>query len=200
MTKKGITAIRFALWGLVLLALLAVLWFRVLSPTLQEDIAGSLGRGDYHLTATDGTAFTEDSLKGAPSAVFFGFTHCPEVCPTTLGDIATWQEGLGEAGKQLRVFFVTVDPERDTAEALGQYVSWVPGVIGVSGTREEMDKAIRSFRIYASRVPVEGGDYTMDHSAMVLLFDARGDFSGLINYQEEYDRALGKLRTLVGAS
>ncbi len=200
MTKQGITTIRIALWGLVFLALLALLWFRVVAPRLEQDVTGSLGRGDYQLTATDGSVFTEDSLKGAPSAVFFGFTHCPEVCPTTLGDIATWQDGLGDAGGALRVFFVTVDPERDTAAQLEQYVSWVPGVLGVSGDRAEMDKAIKAFRIYARRVPLDEGDYTMDHSAMVLLFDARGDYAGLINYQEDYDRALGKLRALVGAS
>ncbi|WP_226627992.1 SCO family protein [Alloyangia pacifica] len=200
MTKQGITTIRIALWGLVFVALLALLWFRVVAPRLEQDVTGSLGRGDYQLTATDGSVFTEDSLKGAPSAVFFGFTHCPEVCPTTLGDIATWQDGLGDAGGALRVFFVTVDPERDTAAQLEQYVSWVPGVLGVSGDRAEMDKAIKAFRIYARRVPLDEGDYTMDHSAMVLLFDARGDYAGLINYQEDYDRALGKLRALVGAS
>ncbi|MBE9639293.1 SCO family protein [Salipiger mangrovisoli] len=200
MSKQGITAIRIALWGLVLLALVALLWVRVIAPRLEQDVTASLGRGDYHLTATDGSAFTESSLKGAPSAVFFGFTHCPEVCPTTLGDIATWQEGLGEAGKMLRVFFVTVDPERDTPEQLAQYVSWVPGVLGVSGDRAEMDKAIKAFRIYARRVALDDGGYTMDHSAMVLLFDEKGDYAGLINYQEDYDRALGKLRGLVGAS
>ncbi|AWI84974.1 SCO family protein [Alloyangia pacifica] len=200
MNKQGITAIRIALWGLVFLALVALLWVRVIAPRLEQDVTASLGRGDYQLTATDGSTFTEDSLKGAPSAVFFGFTHCPEVCPTTLGDIATWQEGLGEAGQKLRVFFVTVDPERDTAEQLEQYVSWVPGVLGVSGSREQMDKAIKAFRIYARQVPLDDGGYTMDHSAMVLLFDEGGDYAGLINYQEDYDRALGKLRALVEAS
>ncbi|NDV99649.1 SCO family protein [Salipiger sp. PrR002] len=200
MTKSGISAIRLALWGLVLLALIVLLWFRVIAPRLEQDVTASLGRGDYELTATDGSAFTEDSLKGAPSAVFFGFTHCPEVCPTTLGDIATWEEGLGSDAAALRVFFVTVDPERDTVEQLRDYVSWVPEVRGVSGSRADIDKALKAFRIYARRVPLDDGGYTMDHSAMVLLFDARGDYAGLINYQEEYDRALGKLQALVAGS
>lgn len=113
----------------------------LVTAAILTKVADTIGRGDYVLTATDGTTFTEDTLQGSPSAVFFGFTHCPEVCPTTLGDIATWQEQLGTK-EPLRVYFVTVDPERDTMEMLGGYVGWVPGVIGVTGSREEIDKAI----------------------------------------------------------
>lgn len=197
--RRRITLLRVALWGLVLLALLALLWVRVIAPRLTQDLTDTLGQGSYQLTATDGTTFTEDTLRGAPSAVFFGFTHCPEVCPTTLGDIATWQEGLQVEGRDLRVFFATVDPERDTPDLLGAYVSWVPGVTGLSGDPAEVKKAIEAFRIFAAKVPMEGGGYTMDHSAMVLLFDARGRYAGFISYQEEYDRAMDKLRGLTGA-
>ncbi|MGR3822797.1 MAG: SCO family protein [Salipiger marinus] len=197
--RRRITLLRVVLWGLVLIALLALLWVRVIAPRLTQDLTDTLGQGSYQLTATDGTTFTEDTLRGAPSAVFFGFTHCPEVCPTTLGDIATWQEGLQAEGRDLRVFFATVDPERDTPDLLGKYVSWVPGVTGLSGDPAEVKKAIEAFRIFAAKVPMEGGGYTMDHSAMVLLFDARGRYAGFISYQEEYDRAMDKLRGLTGA-
>lgn len=186
-----------SLLGAALLAVLAVGWFRILEPRVNASVADQLGQGDYRLTTTDGGTFTEDSLVGAPSAVFFGFTHCPEVCPTTLGDVAGWQEALAEDGEELRVFFVTVDPERDTPEMLGDYVSWVPGVTGVSGSQAEIDKAIRAFRVYAQRVPLKDGGYTMDHSAFVLLFDDRGHFDQPIAYQEGYDRAIGKIRQLV---
>jgi protein SCO1 len=186
-----------ALWGLVALALCAVLWFGFAAPRLRTTVADTLGQGDYRLVATDGSEFTEDTLKGNPSAVFFGFTHCPEVCPTTLGDIAAWQDALGGDGARLRAFFVTVDPERDTQELLDGYVSWVPGVTGVTGTAEEVEKAVKAFRIYARKVPLDGGDYTMDHSALVLLFDEDGRFVEPIGYREDPDMALGKLRNLV---
>jgi len=164
---------------------------------MTQTIADKIGQGDYALTSTDGTTFTHDSLKGSPSAVFFGFTHCPEVCPTTLGDVATWQDILAqEDQKNLRVFFVTVDPERDTAERLGDYVSWVPGVVGVTGTPEDVAEAIKAFVIYTRKVPLEGGGYTMDHSASVLLFDAKGRFFEPIGYQEGEARALDKIRRL----
>lgn len=183
------------LWGLALLALNAFVWLPRAVPTLQESLTGVIGPGDYHLTTTSGAAFTEETLKGAPSAVFFGFTHCPEVCPTTLGDIAAFQEELGPEA-QIRVFFVTVDPERDQLEQLRDYVSWAPGVEGVSGSAEEIDKAIKAFRIYARKVPLEDGDYTMDHSANILLFDRDGRFFEPIGYQEDTDRVVKKIQRL----
>jgi len=205
-TKRGsgLKPLRHALWALVALALIGLGWFQFIAPkagngSLVDAGTAALGRGDYQLVGTDGAEFTQATLKGQPSAVFFGFTHCPDVCPTTLGDVATWQEELGEDGGKLRVFFVTVDPERDTVEALRDYVSWVPGVVGVSGSPEEIAKAIKAFRIYARKSPLEGGDYTMDHSSTMLLFDGNGDYAGLIGYQEETGRALASLRGLLGS-
>lgn len=200
MTQPAATRLRVGLvvmGGLALLALATLLWALVIEPRLNRSIADTLGEGDYHLRATDGTEFTQASLRGAPSAVFFGFTHCPEVCPTTLGEIAGWQEELAADGKQLRVFFVTVDPERDTTDMLGDYVSWVPGVVGVSGSPDEVAKAIKAFRIFASKVPLDDGGYTMDHSASLLLFDAKGRFVEPIGYGEDPARAMDKLARLV---
>lgn len=185
------------LWVLALLALLGLLWVRVIEPRITRDVSEQLGQGDYTLVAADGTTFTEDTLAGEPTAVFFGFTHCPDVCPTTMGDIATWQETLAEEGAEpIRTFFVTVDPERDTPELLADYVSWAPSVTGFSGDPEEVQKAIKAFRIFASKVPLEDGDYTMNHSASVLLFDDKGQYFGVVGYQEDYDRVMERLHEL----
>lgn len=188
---------RIALWGFATAALLASLWVQVIEPRMNQTIADTLGDGDYRLVATDGSTFTQETLRGTPSAVFFGFTHCPEVCPTTLGEIAAWQDELPVEGEPLRVFFCNCGPERDTSELLSAYVSWVLGVVGVSGSREEIDKAIRAFRIYTRKVPLNNGDYTMDHSASVLLFDKKGNFFEPIGYQEGFDRAVAKIRRLL---
>ena len=191
---------QIVLAGAAVLALAGALWVKVIQPAMTETIADKIGQGDYALSATDGTTFTQETLKGAPSAVFFGFTHCPEVCPTTLGDVATWNAILEEEdGTQLRVYFVTVDPERDTLEALTNYVSWAPGVTGVTGTPEEVAKAIKSFVIYARKVPLEGGGYTMDHSASILLFDKDGKLLEPIGYQEGEARAMDKIRRLLAS-
>ncbi|MEI4487747.1 SCO family protein [Frigidibacter sp. MR17.14] len=189
----SLARLRLILWALVALAAAGALWLFVLSPRLERDATAGFGRGDYRLVTTDGQPFTEASLKGGPTAVFFGFTHCPDVCPTTLGDIATWKEALGPRAAPLRVVFVTVDPERDGPEVLGPYVSWVEGVTGVTGPRPEIDKAIRAFRIFARKVPLDGGGYTMDHSSSVLLFDAAGRFVAPIPYQAPEKIALAAL-------
>lgn len=190
--------VAFVVWGLAGLALLAAGGFSILEERFNRAAADVLGRGEYELVTTDGGRFTNETLEGEPSAVFFGFAHCPEVCPTTLGDIGIWQDMLTEEGqKPLRAYFITVDPERDTPEMLGDYVSWVPGVTGVSGSREEIDKAIKAFRIFAQKVPLEDGGYTMDHSAMVLLFDENGRFFEPISYQEDPDKAMSKIRRLL---
>lgn len=190
--------IAIAAWAGLAIVALAALWLVVLEPRLNETVADTLGQGDYELVTTDGGTFTEATLDGAASAVFFGFTHCPEVCPTTLGDIGMWQEILAEEGDgPIRAYFVTVDPERDTPEILDDYVSWAEGVTGVSGSPEEVDKAIRAFRIFAQKVPLDDGGYTMDHSVIVLLFDEDGRFVEPITYREDPDKAVEKIRRLL---
>ncbi len=200
--KKGasLRGLRYGLWAAVVLALGFVAWVQLISPRL-DDLAEAgttnLGQGDYLLTGTDGSEFSQAALKGKASAVFFGFTHCPDVCPTTLGDVAGWRDQLGADADKLRVYFVTVDPERDSVETLRKYVSWVPGVIGVSGSPEEVAKAVKAFRVYARKAPQADGSYSMDHSSAMLLFDDQGQFAGLIGYQEENARAMASLRRLL---
>lgn len=189
------------MWGLVALALLAVAWIQLISPRLEQSITDTLGQGDYELVGTDGSIFTEDTLKGTPSAVFFGFTHCPAVCPTTLGDIATWQYEItgSDTETAFRAFFVTIDPERDTVDVLDDYVSWAPGVTGITGSREEIDKAIKAFAIYARRVPGNDENYNMDHTASVLLFDEDGNLFEPIGYGEGVDRAVAKIKRMLNS-
>ncbi|MCG6885427.1 MAG: SCO family protein [Silicimonas sp.] len=188
--------LRILLWGLVAINLAALAWVMIISPRMNARVIDSLGQGDYVLQTTSGQAFTEATLQNGPSAVFFGFTHCPDVCPTTLGDILTWQEEY-PAAAEMGIYFVTVDPERDTAEILGEYVGWVDGVEGVTGSREELDKTLEAFRIYAAKVPLDDGGYTMDHSASVLLFDRKGRYTDRIRYQEDPASAVKKLRTAI---
>lgn len=140
-------------------------------------------------------------FAGHPSMLFFGFTHCPEVCPTTMAEMAGWFEALGDEGSDLRAYFVSIDPERDSPAVLGDYVSWVSDrITGITGSPEEIAKIAKAWGIYYERVPLEGGDYTMDHTASVFLLDAQGQFQGTIAYREDSETALGKLRNLLGSS
>ena len=125
---------------------------------------------DFSLVDTQGAATTQASLRNHPTLVFFGFTHCPDVCPTTLAVLASVQKSVGVPG--LKVALISVDPERDTPEQLGKYVSSFGGdLIGLTGTPSEIVKATKSFGVAAQRVDLPGGSYTMDHSATVFALD-----------------------------
>jgi protein SCO1/2 len=192
-----LSRLRLILWLLVGVAALAATGLYAYTTMTRTADAVALGQGDYQLVATTGEPFTRDSLVGRPSMVFFGFTHCPEVCPTSLAEMAAWYEALGEEAENLQAFFITVDPERDTADIVADYVGWTERVTGVTGTPQEVAKATSSWAVYAEKVPLEGGDYTMDHTASVFLVNAQGEFEGTIAYRENSDTALAKLRRLL---
>lgn len=154
--------------------------------------------GPFELTTHEGARLSDRDLAGAPYAVFFGFTHCPEVCPTTLWEMSQALGELGEEGSRLRVLFVTVDPERDTPSALATYLqSFDPRIVGLTGSEAEIAAMATAYRAYWRRVPTEGGDYTMDHTASVYLMDSQGRFVGTIAYEEEARTRLAKLVLLL---
>lgn len=193
----ALSHIRTVLWTLVAVAALGATGLYVYTTMTRPAQAVALGQGDYELVTATGAAFNRDSLKGSPSMLFFGFTHCPEVCPTSLAEMTVWYEALGDEADDLNAFFVSVDPERDTAGVIGDYVSWTGHVTGVTGSPDEIAKAARSWGVYYEKVPLEGGDYTMDHTASVFLVNAEGEFEGTIAYRENSDTALAKLRRLL---
>ena len=125
---------------------------------------------DFQLTDTAGSAFTRRDLGGAPTLVFFGFTHCPDVCPTTLLKLAQVRRRAAIAG--LRVLFISVDPQRDTPPVLAQYVhAFDPQFRGLTGDPETIARLAANFGVAVNRVELPGGDYTMDHSAVVFVLD-----------------------------
>jgi protein SCO1/2 len=154
--------------------------------------------GPFRLTSHEGRPFTDQDLKGKPFVVFFGFTHCPEVCPTTLYDLTQDLQALGKDADRLNVAFVTVDPARDTPELMKTYLSsFDPRIVGLTGTEEEVAATAKAYKVYFRKVPTESGDYTMDHTASIFLMDSKGDFYGTSNFQEAQDVRRTKLRQLV---
>jgi len=192
-----LSRLRLVLWLLVGVAALTATGLYAYTTMVRPSPTLGLGQGAYRLVTSSGEPFTHESLKGRPSMLFFGFTHCPEVCPTSLAEMASWYETLGEEAENLQAFFVTVDPERDTAAVIGDYVSWTGRVTGVTGSVDEIAKAARSWGVFYEKVPLEGDDYTMDHTASVFLVNAQGAFEGTIAYRENSDTALAKLRRLL---
>lgn len=163
--------------------------------------AGKAYGGPFTLVDQRGEEITEQAFRGQPTAVFFGFTHCPEVCPTTLFELDGWLSELGDEGKDIDAYFVSIDPERDTPQVLGDYITNVSDrIVGITGEPDKVAEMARSFGIYVRKVELDGGDYTMDHTASVLLLDDSGDFWGTIAYGENPDTAIAKLKRLAGDS
>jgi protein SCO1 len=158
---------------------------------------GGIG-GAFNLVDDSGKAFTERDLLGKPAMIYFGFTYCPEVCPTTLTHMSAWLQALGPRAADLRAVFVTIDPERDTTAKMKEYLSgFDPRIIGLTGTPAQIAAIAKDYKVYVKKVPLPGGSYTMDHSSLVYLMDARGRFSGLIAYDEPQAKAVAALQALL---
>ena len=151
----------------------------------------------FSLTDQYGNPITEQAFRGHPTAIFFGFTHCPEICPTTIYEMNGWFEALGEDGANIKAYFISIDPERDTPEMLGGYLTNVTDrVIGITGDPDAVREMARGFNIYFKRIDSDDGDYTMDHTASVILLDSQGRFRKTIAFGEDTDSAIQKLRDL----
>jgi protein SCO1/2 len=191
--------LNYAFAGIAAIALtLVVGWWQVDGPGASEQTElrpVSLSEMEFRLSDHVGDEVGPETLIGRPAMVFFGFTYCPDVCPTTLSDISGWLDDLGEEAEGMNVVFITVDPERDTVEAMAEYVGYFhPSIRGWTGPEEEFARAVQGFRARYERVPTDGGDYTMNHTASVFLFDAAGQFTTMIDYHEPREFAVPKIR------
>ena len=199
MNKLG--QVRLVLWALVALAAVGFAYLQLRPARLPEPsqaYATSLG-GPFTLTAADGSTVTDQSLRGTPFALFFGFTRCPDVCPTTLARLARLRGQMGSDGEKLRIVFVSVDPESDTPADIGQYTAlFGTPILGLTGTPEQIAQIAKAYRIYYAKVPQDGGNYTVDHSATVFLMDRDGRLQSTLDMKEGDEAALAKLRRLVG--
>jgi protein SCO1 len=162
------------------LAALAVAAYLTLAPQ-RAGSAGAVG-GPFTLVDQDGRTVTNRDVEGRPHLVFFGFTHCPDVCPTKLHEISEVLRATGERGKDLKALFITVDPERDTPAALKDYLSsFDPRITGLTGSREAIEQTVKAFRAYARKVPTKDGDYTMEHTSLIYMMGRDGGFVGSLN-------------------
>ena len=149
--------------------------------------------GPFALVDGDGRTVTQAAFKGEPTLVFFGYTHCPDVCPTTLADMSQVFHALGPNAK-VAGLFVTVDPERDTPAVMKDYLSsFDPRIVGLTGSRAALDPVLKEFRVYSRKVG-EGDDYTMDHTAIVYLMDSEGRFVNAFNLDRPPAEAAADLK------
>jgi protein SCO1/2 len=151
--------------------------------------------GPFQLEDQYGKPVTDADMKGKPFLVFFGFTHCPDICPTTLFDMSQMMKALGPDADRTGVLFITVDPERDTMPVLKDYLSnFDPRLRGLTGDRAAIDAAIKEYRVYAKKIPLENGDYTMDHTAVIYLMDKDGHFVAPFNMSRTPEAEAADLR------
>ena len=163
--------------GVMLFGGLVIWWAGSRTP----NGATALG-GPFTLQAHDGPLVTEKDLLGHPSVIFFGYTHCPDVCPTALFEMTQVYQALGPDAGKLKTYFITVDPERDDQALLATYLtSFDPHIVGLTGTAEQIQTAIRAYRVYARKVEDKSGSYVMDHTALVYLMDKQGRFVSSLN-------------------
>lgn len=190
---------KFAAIGVgTLLVALFVGWWQVDGPG-ADPAPGErplpLSAMDFSLTDQDGREVGPETLIGQPSMIFFGFTYCPDVCPTTLSDISIWLDALGSDAEDLNAVLITVDPDRDTVEVMAEYVSYFhPQIQGWTGSSDQIAAALDGFRARNEKVEREDGSYTMSHTAGVFLFDATGSIVSIIDYHEPREFAVPKIR------
>lgn len=195
--------IRYALWAVVFV-LGAFLAFTTMTWTLNnQNGSNSLLQADvggaFTAQLTSGQAITQDDMKGKPHVLFFGFTHCPDICPTTLYEATQLLKELGDDADKLDVYFITVDPARDTAEVLGEYLTaFDPRIKGVTGTQAQINDLVKKWRVFVQMSEKdEDGDYSVSHTSSTFLMNSDGQFKRTISYGENKDVALQKMRKLI---
>jgi len=176
----------------LLVVLVVLLW--MLGGLRSVTAPAAIG-GPFQLADQTGQTVTERDLQGKPTLIFFGFTHCPDVCPTSLFEISEVLRAMGKDAERVNAWFISVDPERDTAAAMKEYLSsFDPHLKGLTGTPEEVAKVISSYRVYAKKVPLKDGDYTMDHTALIYLMDREGHFVAPFNLKRTPEAAAADLK------
>ena len=192
---------RLIIWALCAVVLVAIGVFLWTTPKSQPAPArmvtsASFG-GPFTLVGSDGQPFGTDKLKGKPYVLFFGFTHCPDTCPTTLARLVKLRRDAGGDGA-FNIVFVTVDPERDGPKEMGTYSkAFGAPIIGLTGSPAQIDQVKKEFGIFSQEVPTGDGDYTVDHTATVLLFDRDGKFVATIAPDEKDQPAIDKLKRMI---
>jgi protein SCO1 len=181
-----------AFTGSMVIGLVLMLWALGGMRNVAAPIA--IG-GPFQMTDQTGQTVTEKSLQGRPTLIFFGFTHCPDICPTSLFEISEVLRAMGEDADRVNAYFVSVDPERDNTAAMKDYLSSFDSHLkGLTGDPDAVAKMLSAFRVYARKVPLKDGDYTMDHTALVYLMDRDGKFVAPFNLKRTPAEAAADLK------
>jgi protein SCO1/2 len=168
-------------------------------PSFQlTDVTGAAFGRDFQLTDHNGKPRTLADFKGKVVAIFFGYTHCPDVCPTTLGELAIVANELGKDAGRMQVLFITADPERDTPAVLSRYVpAFHPDFLGLYGDADATARTAKEFKVLYQKQPLPGGGYSVDHSAGTYIYDTAGRLRLFAGYGQGAPKLLHDIRLLL---
>ena len=185
---------------LAIIAIAAGLWTYLKTPSQQAGSTSGVASvgGPFTLVDQRGNVVTDQSFRGRWMLVFFGFTHCPDICPTALNDMSMTLQELGAAADKVQPIFITVDPERDTVQAMADYVAnFDPRIVALTGTPEQVADAAKAYRVYYKKVP-QGDDYTMDHTGILYVMDPQGRFMTHFTPNTPPADMAARIRKLIG--
>jgi Uncharacterized protein SCO1/SenC/PrrC, involved in biogenesis of respiratory and photosynthetic systems len=199
--KITLRNLRIFLWVLVAVAAGGAAFLAYGPRVSPADAGDAIYAKPFTLVNQAGAQVTQADFMGTPSAYFYGFTHCPDVCPTALSEMSALLDALGQDADKLQVVFVSVDPERDTPEIMADYVDYFdPRIAALTGDLDQITTMAQDRYIFFEKVPMDGGDYTMEHQASIQLVTADGRFFGTLAAEEGFDVRLAKIRRLIEES
>ena len=176
-----------------------LLLFNIINKNAQTEYSSTAKLGiPFELIDSNGNEITEKAFIGSPTALFFGFAHCPDVCPLTLHRISLLMEKLGNQQNKLNVYFITLDPERDTWKFLNEYLTtFNHRIVGITGESNKIKALAKSWGIHSKKVSSEGENYLIDHTSLIILLDKNGNFLNTIDYKDDFESSLKLIKSIL---
>ena len=199
MKINSVRALIIAGFSILILSLIGLLLPSILKKNFQTQYSSEVKLGtSFELIDSNGNKITEAAFVGSPTVLFFGFTHCPTVCPLALHRLSLLIEKLGKDQNKLKAYFITLDPERDTWKVLNKYLTGFNNrIIGITGESEKIKILAKSWGIYSKKVPLDGDNYSIDHTALIFLLKNNGNFLKTIDFEDDFELSLKEIKKLL---
>ncbi len=199
MKINSVRALIIVGFSILTLSLIGLFLPVILKKDLQTHYSFGAKLGvPFELIDSNGNKITESAFVGSPTILFFGFTHCPNVCPIALHRLSLLIEKLGEDQNKLNVYFITLDPERDNWKVLNNYLSvFNSRIIGITGESKKIEALTKSWGVYSKKVPLDGENYTIDHTSLIFLLKSDGNFLKTIDFEDDFELSLKEIKKLL---
>jgi protein SCO1/2 len=199
MKINSVRAIIIAGFSILILSLIGLFLPSILKKDIQTHYSTEAKLGTpFELIDSNGNKITESAFVGSPAVLFFGFTHCPDVCSIALHRLSLLIEKLGKDQNKLNAYFITLDPERDTWKVLNNYLSvFNDRIIGITGESKKIKTLAKSWGVYSKKVPLDGENYAIDHTSLIFLLKSDGNFLKTIDFEDDFELSLKEIKKLL---